>query len=86
MIITQQAWYVPVAVRQKNRGNEQMLSSEDTGYGTSGSIIRAARAANRRELIKNKQRSPNDRRKKSLENQHIGALNTFQSMLDPEQV
>jgi hypothetical protein len=34
-----------------------MLSPEDTGYGTTGAVIRAARAANRRELLKSKQRS-----------------------------
>ena len=31
-----------------------MLSSDETGYDASGSIMRASRAANRRELLKNK--------------------------------
>lgn len=37
-----------------------MLSPEDTGYGSNGSIIRASRAASRRELIKSKRTRQTD--------------------------
>ena len=36
-----------------------MFSPNDTGYGTNGSIMRATRAASRRELLKSKQRVRN---------------------------
>jgi hypothetical protein len=36
-----------------------MLSPEDTGYDTTGSVMRAARAANRRELIRSKRTTRN---------------------------
>jgi DNA repair exonuclease SbcCD ATPase subunit len=38
-----------------------MLSSDETGYDTSGSIMRASRAASRRELIQNKRARQTDR-------------------------
>lgn len=56
-----------------------MLSSDDTGYDTSGSVIRASRAASRRELIQSKRIRHTDSLPEVHKEETRGKLSRFQA-------